>query len=402
MEPQVTEVSDSSPSATFVNWVQQALEQLNDLMLLKHHPLTLELQRDGNQPADEAVRRVRRELITAIKAQKPPADLPVNPQHARIYNLLQTHYVEGVTIQKASDKLNVSLRQAYRDLRRGEDGVAAYLWQHWPQHMHRSDTLTTLYPAENERLETQVQPADMRSVFERAQQAVSRLAEIHAVSTHVVWPPDPIVIVADPSVAHQVFVGILSHAVQQAQPGTLVLNLISLSTHVCLDAHFVAVPAGLESQGLDPMIVELASRSGWLLTQEKVGGNRLIRVSIPLGSRKSILVIDDNEGLGRLLERYLTGEACQVVQATSSADGLRMALDYAPSAIILDIMMPGVDGWEVLQTLHNQQRTASIPVVICSVLNDPQLAASLGAAQFLRKPVSREDIVDALGSLGVL
>jgi len=62
-------------------------------------------------------------------------------------------------------------------------------------------------------------------------------------------------------------------------------------------------------------------------------------------------------------------------------------------AVILDVMMPGLDGWEVLQTLRKTPRTSRIPVVVCSVFNDPQLALSLGATVFLPKPVSQGDIL---------
>jgi CheY-like chemotaxis protein len=60
------------------------------------------------------------------------------------------------------------------------------------------------------------------------------------------------------------------------------------------------------------------------------------------------------------------------------------------------VMMPGMDGWEVLQRLRNHPDTQHIPVIICSVFNDPELAYALGASSFLSKPVRREDIIKAL------
>ncbi len=65
-------------------------------------------------------------------------------------------------------------------------------------------------------------------------------------------------------------------------------------------------------------------------------------------------------------------------------------------------MMPEMDGWELLQRLNTHPQTADIPVIICSVINDPDLAYSLGASLFLPKPVSRAGVLEALRQLGVM
>jgi len=65
-------------------------------------------------------------------------------------------------------------------------------------------------------------------------------------------------------------------------------------------------------------------------------------------------------------------------------------------------MIPGMDGWEVLQRLRNGPQSAEIPVIMCSVLDSPELAYSLGASLFLPKPVSRDDVLSALSQLGVV
>jgi CheY-like chemotaxis protein len=116
----------------------------------------------------------------------------------------------------------------------------------------------------------------------------------------------------------------------------------------------------------------------------------------------AVLIIDDNEGLVALLSDYLAGHACQVMATTDGWEGLRLAQDGSPDAIILDVMMPELDGWEFLQRLRSHPQTTTVPVIICSVVNDPELAYSLGASLFLPKPVSRDDVLDALRQVGVV
>lgn len=123
-------------------------------------------------------------------------------------------------------------------------------------------------------------------------------------------------------------------------------------------------------------------------------------ITIPTDLR-FLLVIDDNESLGELLDRYLTDMPYKLITVTVADEGLRLAQDLLPDVIMLDIMMPEMDGWQLLQRLRNSPKTAHIPVIICSVFNDPELAYSLGATLFLPKPFSRENFIDALTRLEV-
>ena len=68
----------------------------------------------------------------------------------------------------------------------------------------------------------------------------------------------------------------------------------------------------------------------------------------------------------------------------------------APDVIVLDILMPDVDGWELLSQLHTSPATSSIPILICSIVGEEELASTLGAVQYLSKPVQRQDFIRAL------
>ena len=114
---------------------------------------------------------------------------------------------------------------------------------------------------------------------------------------------------------------------------------------------------------------------------------------------KVLLAIEDNEGIVRVFQGYLATYGYVVMGATSGDEALRLAREVSPIAITLDIMMPTQDGWEILQVLKSDPVTRSIPVIICSVLEDPQLARSLGAVAYLQKPISQADLLDVLSRL---
>jgi CheY-like chemotaxis protein len=93
---------------------------------------------------------------------------------------------------------------------------------------------------------------------------------------------------------------------------------------------------------------------------------------------------------------YLRGAALEVEVARNGEEGLRLARALQPAAIVLDIMLPGLDGWDVLAVLKSDPGTARIPVVIVSMLDERGRGFALGAADYLVKPVNRDDVVSAL------
>lgn len=117
-------------------------------------------------------------------------------------------------------------------------------------------------------------------------------------------------------------------------------------------------------------------------------------ISSPEGS--SVLVIDDDPTIHDLLERFLTKQGFQVTTASSGAEGIRLAQDLNPDAITLDVMMSGLDGWSVLTALKNNPKTAEIPVIMMTMVDDQNLGYTLGATDYLLKPINREHLANVL------
>lgn len=114
------------------------------------------------------------------------------------------------------------------------------------------------------------------------------------------------------------------------------------------------------------------------------------------GTGTTILVIDDNESVRDLTDRFLTQAGYQVITAANGMEGLRVALSAAPSIILLDVMMPEMDGWSVLRALKLDAQLMHIPVLMMTITDDKSLGYALGAADYLLKPVSSERLVNVL------
>ncbi len=113
-------------------------------------------------------------------------------------------------------------------------------------------------------------------------------------------------------------------------------------------------------------------------------------------SGSAILVIDDDPEACEIIERYLMKDGYDVVTAASGEEGLRLAHEIQPAAITLDVMMPDMDGWSVLRALKADPDLRDTPVIMLSMIDDRTRGYSLGAVDYLTKPVDREQLHNAL------
>jgi signal transduction histidine kinase/DNA-binding response OmpR family regulator len=109
-----------------------------------------------------------------------------------------------------------------------------------------------------------------------------------------------------------------------------------------------------------------------------------------------ILLIDDDPAVRDVFGRYLAREGYEVRQAADGRSGLEMARALKPAMIILDVMMPGMDGWTVLGELKNDPELNAVPVIMATLLDDRELGYTLGAQEYLTKPVERDRLVSVV------
>ncbi len=119
-------------------------------------------------------------------------------------------------------------------------------------------------------------------------------------------------------------------------------------------------------------------------------------VEVSTENTRTIMTIDDDMQVIGLYERYLQPQGYQIVPLTDPSRAVEAARRIKPFAITLDIMMPGTDGWTVLEALKSNNDTRNIPVIICSIVEDVEKGYTLGASDYLVKPILEEDLVNSL------
>ena len=114
-----------------------------------------------------------------------------------------------------------------------------------------------------------------------------------------------------------------------------------------------------------------------------------------------ILVVEDDLSTAELLTLHLTQSGYKVAHAFNGEEALEKARALQPFAITLDVLLPKKDGWEVLQELKSDQKTAAIPVIIHSIVDNKDLAFALGATDYLLKPLDREALISKLEEITI-
>jgi CheY-like chemotaxis protein len=380
---------------SFIEQVKEALEKLYDFQALQENGLTSQfiMHQPGGQPS--GAHQLRGQIIDAIETLNPGQNVATNSGTVRIYNLIYMHYVGRLTIQQAAWEVGVSLRQAYRDLRRGQELVSAVLWHKLGTESSNPQQVNSVN-AELIRLGDNTTITALQELLESAIRPIQILADKYEIVIQVETPANPILLTTNHIVAQQILTHILSQIIQQVRPASLSIQLFDNNRLMRMQYADDSQP-NLE---IKPIIQQMMAQINWELDYDGVGGMQEIWLKV---SQRNVLLIliDDNEGLTHLLQRYLTDDAYKVMSVPNTEEGLRIIQQVQPDAIILDVMMPGMDGWELLQRLRTGGETQLIPVIICSVINDPELAYALGASQYVPKPVTREALRSALQQLQI-
>jgi len=117
--------------------------------------------------------------------------------------------------------------------------------------------------------------------------------------------------------------------------------------------------------------------------------------------KKKLLIADDEPNI-RLMVRRTFEQRYVVLEAKNGKEAVDLALHHVPDVIIMDVMMPGVDGLTALNTIRNSKSISKIPVIMFTGVGfelNEQLAGSLGAKAYLRKPITPQELIDAVSKI---
>ncbi|MCK6624622.1 MAG: response regulator [Anaerolineae bacterium] len=381
----------------FLQQVKDVLSHLYDYPYLESHPLARRYWPEAGQPGPNRAQRLSRLLLEQIEALHPPGSVAKGASRAEYYFLLVYRYVEEWPLPDILQELGYSRRQFFRQQQKAIEMLAGLLREKLPP--APALQLDNGLAGELERFRTRQRAIDLREVAQGVLDMVGPLAEQYSVTLTSDLPAELPVIYGSRTLLRQVLLNILSQLITQPSCRQTCLQFAANRQRIGVEVTANFDPASPEpgpKPEMEPVRHLVESMNGQWQTFEWNADDCSCRFDLPIGAEKVLLIVDDNEAVSQAFRRYLAEYRYQVIGATNGPDALRLAREMSPALITLDVMIPNQDGWEILHALKRDPATQQIPVVICSVLEDPRLARSLGAATYLRKPVGQADLLAAL------
>lgn len=411
------------PPDAFVEEVRAALDHLYDSAFLHNHPLARRLCAAVPAAGIGRAQRLRTQLLNGVEQLRPEQRCSADAMRA--YALLTYRCVDGLSMDEIATRLGLSRRQTYREYAKGVEAVAGFVWDTLPPPAEpavpvplpapvpgiapTSAQAGSAAPGEVSRLDAAAQEVS-RLTRNLLTEAVELPALVHdvakllaprttqtGVALHI-EEAAPLKVAADRSLLRQALLNLLSNALDQAHRGGQVTVTCHPGEHVVL--LWVTTGAGeppARRQGVGMSVAQkLVEAMGGEVQVVQTANAWRCSLALPTARSETVLVVDDNSDLTTLFQRYTAGWQLTVVGATNSAEALALAQKVRPQLILLDLMLSPVDGWEILQQLRACPATQRTPIVICSVINEPDLAFSLGASDYVTKPISQATLVDVL------
>jgi len=377
----------------------QLRDALNHLYDPTYHPGGELLHALGLRSDDHMI-AAKNLILHHVANLKPANHTPAHAIACRLYRVLDARYVRNLTQRQAADELAITVRHLARLQEQAVELLAETIEQRAGTAAPPSGLAAMRQQIEEEvsSLYSQADSSgcDVAMATQSAMEFVLPMALARHVAIHFTDAPDAMHMRTSAPLA----------AVRQAVLSTLTFLLrlladaeIRLQLRASDGWPELAIEGG-PLTGACPeepwLIHELLAMARGQVECQQVGQTLGLVLRLPPEPEVRVLAVDDNSDQLHFYGRCVAGTRFRIDALRDGRLALSRARESLPDVIVLDVMLPNSDGWELLAQLANDPSTRHIPIVVCSVVNEADLAVSLGATTVAPKPVSRLAFLGAL------
>jgi CheY-like chemotaxis protein len=391
----------------FTRNVNHALSHLYDPDVLRKHALLIFFN-IREQPNAQSI--LREKLIQAIEQLRPDADVPIESRAWRVYKILQIRYIQQMSQEQTAYQIGVGVRHLRREQSAAVASLADALYQkHSSTQVDRSLTGKGAEPGSLEdefawlQKNTQEETSSANGILLLVLKVVAPLSNARGVTLETRLADDLPPVVILPAALRQSLISLTTLAINRLQSGKILFTstIHQQQVEIQITAQggmplLPESPATQESLRTVRMILGKLS-AGLKITQDETTCTYLLQ--LPALGLVKILMVDDNRDVADLFKRYTYGTE-YVIEYLAEPDQVFDVVErLQPRVILLDIMIPKIDGWELLGRLRQHPKTHAQPIIVCSVLPERELALALGATAYLSKPATRAALLNVLGQV---
>lgn len=388
--------------------IRNLLNHFSDFAYLENSDaLNLLLSKDEMLQPNQIV-LFRNKIKKNISNLCPPENTPSLASEWRCFRILTLHYVNNMEMYDVAYEVGLSERQTYRELTKGINALTSILWNQYlklqiGEEQGKGVDIAILDPNDLNLLQNELSNWNIHYELINLYQIIEQSYQLYEYSGNAS---------IQGKIRYKNFVQNLEVRVDKILTKEGLYKILTMiengdqKSEVWvksrkLNDHFISLSISIKHylpldvnnwkiaevyftvQGLNHSLTELENET-------------LIAINFPLMSQNKCLVIDDVLSVRTLIERMLDPYGIQVFGANNPQEALKLAQLMKPNFILLDILMPKVDGWQIIKMFKSKPETSAIPIFICSVLNEPVLSQAMGAAGLIRKPINRLELINTL------
>ena len=404
---------DKLTQEQFLKYLREGLNNLRDPNALRRSPLIGIFAIPNRMDIPMELQRL---LTAAVQGLEPQQNEEPDSRAWRMYESLYYRYIEQYDQDAVSSQMGMSVRQVRREQKAAMEALCYKLWDEYhldtqtapsPDTPPPADTLEKVLSEEVSWLKDEPieDPAELGSMLPNVLNLFRPMGKEYGVQLELDLDETCPRAAVDSIAMRQVLINLLGIAVPRAaRHGQLLITTRQMGVEIQLMIQcpvFSSPPSffsKVEQFRLDVSKVLLQHFGGRLtVTIEK--NEFYAALTLPGLEQLPVMLVDDNDGTHQLFQRFSSGTRYHLVGVHNPAEAQAMVEKHSPQAIILDVMMPRVDGWELLNRLSANPASSQIPVIICTIMAQEELALSLGAKGFLQKPVARQSFLSELDRL---
>jgi CheY-like chemotaxis protein len=398
---------------------EELLDQLRDALNHLYDPDRLRRSvlaaRFGVANRFDTTAALQRILTDAIATLKPPPGEPPQSPAWQIYEPLFYRYVEQLSTEEVADQLGIGTRHLRRWQTIALEALADLLWKQfgltdWQADEPGGAPAATDMAAGQAGLRQELawlkeasgtDTTDLADSLPAILNLASKLAARHDVALGVTQAETLPRVSLPPVALRQALIHLFSVVIPRAAGGGVQVSVKQVAWDVLIGIRCSQYPSGPrppledEADNLN-MARQLAEICGCRLNLTADARGFDASLALPALEQIPVLVIDDKADTLQLLQRYTSGSRYRLITVSDPEQAMDVALRVAPQVIVLDVMMPRVDGWELIGRLHENPKMQDVPIIVHTILAQRDLALLLGANDYMRKPVSRPDFLAAL------
>lgn len=385
--------------------VRDALNHLYDPDILARSPLIEWLALQDDPAPAHALRAV---LEKAIEAFRPASEQGRGSRSWQHHQVLMLRYVQQLTQNAVALRLGITARHLRREQASALQALEEYLRLQYDLDLAAAGSAPEIAsrnissPEMNREMvwladSQRDHASEVGPVLQEILVLVQALAKRQAVQVEVQCDGDLPLVAVPRTVLRQMVLNLLTAVIGNLAMHGIARLRASLGPDHVLVA--IATTAGLcpwrQAQAVDTA-VQISRRLAEMFDAEinlaEIESTLVAQLRLGLVARQAtVLAIEDNADTVQLWKRYVQKTRFCLVEEPDPTHAVARAAALRPDLIILDVMLPGIDGWDLLSQLRAQPTTRDIPVIVCTVMPQRDLALSLGASGFIQKPATGRD-----------